>query len=255
MQRNFILELRKKHSLSQQEFADLIFVSRQLVSNWEQDKSEPSLENKKLIATLFNMDIDELDVYNKNNHLKNSEIKKEKIKQAFLQSLVRTQNTLETLQDIAKESNLKKNEVQLYFLNSEDVLIDIIKNIEKSIYIQLNHSLHEQSDSLARVQNRIFPVLYQQQDNIRILYQNAISRAYWNEVLENVFNQIIDKELQQRQLTHLLIDRSFQIYLVSRQLMSFIETWMRHPTSPSLRDIQLLFKQFSYYSTKILLEN
>lgn len=50
---NKIYILRKKYKMSQEQFASLFFVTRQTVSNWENEKNFPDLQilsnDKKLI--------------------------------------------------------------------------------------------------------------------------------------------------------------------------------------------------------------
>lgn len=54
----------KKHrtlaGLSQQEFAERVYVSRQTVSNWENDKSYPDINSLLLISDLFQLSLDQL---------------------------------------------------------------------------------------------------------------------------------------------------------------------------------------------------
>ena len=51
---------RTKLSLSQEEFADKIFVTRQTVSNWENDKSYPDINSLVLMAEVFGVSLDSL---------------------------------------------------------------------------------------------------------------------------------------------------------------------------------------------------
>ena len=55
-----IKELRIKNKLTQQDFADKFFVTRQAVSRWEQGKSIPSIDVIELIAKEFDVSIDYL---------------------------------------------------------------------------------------------------------------------------------------------------------------------------------------------------
>ncbi|MCQ4636397.1 helix-turn-helix domain-containing protein [Anaerovorax odorimutans] len=55
-----INRLRKQSGLSQDEFANLLKVSRQTVSNWENEKSYPDLEMVVKISEHFQISIDEL---------------------------------------------------------------------------------------------------------------------------------------------------------------------------------------------------
>lgn len=51
---------REEHGLSQDEVAKAIFVSRQTVSNWENDKTYPDVQSLLLLSQLFGISIDEL---------------------------------------------------------------------------------------------------------------------------------------------------------------------------------------------------
>lgn len=57
---NRILELRKKLGLSQAEFAQKLFVTRQAVSRWERGETVPTIDTLKLIAETFHVSVDEL---------------------------------------------------------------------------------------------------------------------------------------------------------------------------------------------------
>lgn len=52
--------LRKKASLSQEDLAQLLGVSRQAISKWERSEALPDLYNAKKIAEVFNITIDDL---------------------------------------------------------------------------------------------------------------------------------------------------------------------------------------------------
>ena len=52
--------LRKQHSLTQEQLAEKLYVSRTAVSKWEQGKGYPSIESLKSISKLFDITIDEL---------------------------------------------------------------------------------------------------------------------------------------------------------------------------------------------------
>lgn len=55
-----IKELRKKNNLTQEQFASHLMVTRQAVSNWENNRNLPDLEMLLLIAKLFHLSLDEL---------------------------------------------------------------------------------------------------------------------------------------------------------------------------------------------------
>ena len=55
-----IQEYRKASGLNQEEFAEKVFVSRQTVSSWENDKSYPDIKSLLLMSELFGITLDEL---------------------------------------------------------------------------------------------------------------------------------------------------------------------------------------------------
>ncbi|MDT2467633.1 helix-turn-helix transcriptional regulator [Enterococcus avium] len=55
-----IREYRKIYNFSQEQLADKIFVSRQTISNWENDKTYPDIQIIISLAILFNVSLDEL---------------------------------------------------------------------------------------------------------------------------------------------------------------------------------------------------
>jgi transcriptional regulator with XRE-family HTH domain len=55
-----ITEIRKKNSLSQDEMAEKLFVTRQAVSRWENGKTTPDIATLKLISKEYDVSINEL---------------------------------------------------------------------------------------------------------------------------------------------------------------------------------------------------
>ena len=55
-----IQELRNKNKLTQEQFAEKLYVSRTAVSKWESGKGYPSIDSLKYISKIFNVSIDEL---------------------------------------------------------------------------------------------------------------------------------------------------------------------------------------------------
>ena len=57
---NRIKELRKAQSINQDDRAEKLFVSRQTISNWENDKSYPDIQSVLLLSEIFNVSVDQL---------------------------------------------------------------------------------------------------------------------------------------------------------------------------------------------------
>ena len=58
--KDMILELRTKMGLSQDEFAEKVFVTRQAVSRWEQEAAYPETEKLSLLSQALDLSLDEL---------------------------------------------------------------------------------------------------------------------------------------------------------------------------------------------------
>lgn len=56
--KDVIAELRKHHDLSQDEMAEMLFVTRQAVSRWETGETVPNTETLKLISKKFGVSTD-----------------------------------------------------------------------------------------------------------------------------------------------------------------------------------------------------
>ena len=57
---NRIKELRKAQNINQDDLAERLYVSRQTISNWENDKSYPDIQSVLLLSEIFSVSIDNL---------------------------------------------------------------------------------------------------------------------------------------------------------------------------------------------------
>ena len=74
-----IREHRAALGLTQEELAEKIFVSRQTVSNWENDKSYPDIHSLLLLGDLFGVSLDQLvkgDIHNMKERIQKTEVRK-----------------------------------------------------------------------------------------------------------------------------------------------------------------------------------
>lgn len=55
-----IQKLRKERGLTQEQFAEMLFVSRTAVSKWETGRGIPSMESLQMIAKIYGITLDEL---------------------------------------------------------------------------------------------------------------------------------------------------------------------------------------------------
>lgn len=76
---NQIKKYRAELKLSQEELAEKIYVSRQTISNWENEKNYPDIHSLLLLSSLFNISLDELikgDIETMKNEIKQEDIRK-----------------------------------------------------------------------------------------------------------------------------------------------------------------------------------
>ena len=57
---NKIVELRKKQNLTQEQLSEKLGVTRQTLSNWEKDITNPDITQAKNIASFFKISLDDL---------------------------------------------------------------------------------------------------------------------------------------------------------------------------------------------------
>lgn len=55
-----IIRYRKQQALSQEELAEKVYVSRQSISNWENDKTYPDIHSLLLLSQFFQVSLDQL---------------------------------------------------------------------------------------------------------------------------------------------------------------------------------------------------
>ena len=55
-----IKNCRQEANLSQEELAERVYVSRQTISNWENDKSYPDVHSLVLLSEIFQISLDKL---------------------------------------------------------------------------------------------------------------------------------------------------------------------------------------------------
>ena len=74
-----IKKYRTNMNLSQEELAQKVYVTRQTISNWENNKSYPDIHSLLLLSSLFNVSLDQLikgDIDHMKEEIKKSEIEK-----------------------------------------------------------------------------------------------------------------------------------------------------------------------------------
>lgn len=60
MLKDKLIALRKKSGYSQQELADLLSLTRQTISNWENGQSAPTFDKAIELAAIYHISLDDL---------------------------------------------------------------------------------------------------------------------------------------------------------------------------------------------------
>lgn len=160
--------IRKQYNLSQEGMAELLDVSRQAITKWENDTGLPSSEHLKKISQTFNVSIDyllndagdmpvvtlrkQLDKNNYKNKLSSyAQILKENFPKPFeIYNLMRSKkmNALEVVLDVVTEANYSimndLSDLSPYYLvkRGEEKYLVNIKNWVLEV-IRLEDSIHE----------------------------------------------------------------------------------------------------------------
>lgn len=74
-----IKKYRNSNNLSQEELAEKVFVTRQTISNWENEKSYPDIHSLLLLSSIFDVSLDQLikgDIETMKEKINEQEIKK-----------------------------------------------------------------------------------------------------------------------------------------------------------------------------------
>lgn len=87
-----LLSLRKEKGLTQEQLAELLFVSRTAISKWESGRGYPSLASLQEIAKYFSITIDEL--INQEEIIKAAEIEKQQNSDKFVNIVANLEDLL-----------------------------------------------------------------------------------------------------------------------------------------------------------------
>ena len=124
-----IQKLRKERGLTQEQFAEQLFVSRTAVSKWETGRGTPSMESLQLIAKFFGITLDELFITPKMlsgvvDYVHEGKISLDHGKKILYQAIEQKIDPVELI----KKENLQQ-------ISDEDTLLELITSIMSSVKI------------------------------------------------------------------------------------------------------------------------
>ncbi|MFA5340542.1 MAG: ADP-ribosylglycohydrolase family protein [Clostridia bacterium] len=150
-----ILELRKKHNLTQEAFSEYIKVSRQAVQKWEKNMSLPDSDKLILISKIFNVSIDYiLDIESSDP---NQEFRVKKEIQPSYQALhwwevyssqlrIEYQQCIDEGKDVSKLKDLFESIHSLETSADKEQLADILHSILQNSSNALDYQYNEPDD-------------------------------------------------------------------------------------------------------------
>lgn len=144
-----ISTLRKRDGLSQDEFANVLNVSRQTVSNWENAKSYPDLEMIIKISDYFKISVDEL-LKNDNHVVEQIDSQKKKKQQYFIFLVIllilsvsiifslyyKYKDSTAVNFTMKKHETYKDNEIKEFPMNVANGYFSVPKNNKLSIQVK-----------------------------------------------------------------------------------------------------------------------
>lgn len=231
-----IKQLRKSHHLTQQEFADKLFISYQSISNWERQKGHPSAEMMLTIIDTFDLPLDYF-LNHRNGH--HSSTDEAVILSAFFKSMANSLDEKPTFESISKLSHISVSKLKTYFPSIEDLMYASINEVDKSIKAQVMSSLSNSNNILDVFINDMSPLLYNKRDMLHILYTRIYVKGLWIQFIKTKYKSIIISSSEIASSDPLKTE-----YLIET-LMGFISVWMSQKEPESLEQFRNRIDHFA----------
>lgn len=161
--------IRTRHNLTQADFSEKIFVSRQTVSNWERSISTPPVTALTIIANTFDIPLTELMTALEgeqpdNNHTAERQL----IVDAFLSLLQQHNGTYCDMAQIIQESGIAYHRAMTLFDSPSAILQYIAKQLDAQVIAALD--TNTVGDPFEMIADYVLPVLYDNNHTLKILY-------------------------------------------------------------------------------------
>lgn len=226
---NQIRALRKSLGLTQQAFADKLFISYQSVSSWEREKGHPTAEMMLTIIETFNLPLNFfMPMDQKSQNLDDEQL----ILSAFIKSMAESIDKTPTMATIASLSGLSVERVTDYFPTFDDLAYATINAVDDNIKVKIESRLAVDDDILAIFINDMAPLLYQEHTVLHILYTRPYIRGVWVQFLKSKYKSLLIK--YHPIAAQDLLDTDYFIEI----LTGFISVWMSQPVPEPLADYQ-----------------
>lgn len=242
----FLRNLRISQGLTQEEFADRLFISPKTISNWERSINLPPLDVLINISKTFQVPLSSLfeQIDEKNDTIHH--VEKKKLLNAFL--LLASQNNIDcyNINKVISESNIAPDLALTIFHSSAEILQDI----EETINMEILSALTEDTATklLEKISNAVLPVLYYHHHTLKVLYVSDIISGHWLHSLQKTYIKWISNYFTDSNSGMLNLSKSVTIELSIRFILSIFETWLTQPFPEDPIVFRSIFSQLTNMS-------
>lgn len=227
--------LRKSNDITQDELAKKLFVSYQLISKWERNISEPTVQ---MLFTIINSYSLPLDFFMENSTDKQAKDEKNTILSAFVESMYQSIDTFPTFTKISRVANIPKINIEKHFANEDELVYTFINSVDNNIRINLTSQMKLHKNIIDIFINDMAPLLYDKRFELHLLYGRNYIKNIWILFIKNKYKNMIQTYYNAHSINNLDSE-----YLVDI-LTAFISVWMSQPNPEPLEDFQFRIKTF-----------
>ncbi|CAM3158904.1 Transcriptional regulator [Leuconostoc gasicomitatum] len=237
--------IRTRHNLTQVEFAEKIFVSRQTVSNWERGISTPPVTALTIIAKTFNMPLPEIVSALKGQQTdKAYTAERQLLVDAFLSLLSRHNGVYCDIDLIIQEAGIAHQHAIKLFNSPSAILQYIAKQIDAQVIAALSNSTA--TDPFEMIADYVLPVLYDNNHTLKILYTGHYANGEWLYFLKKVYIKWATPFFENYNLGTAPVSREFAIDLTVKTTLAIISTWLTQPIPTKPDDFRQTFLHLAH---------
>lgn len=233
---NQIKALRKSLGLTQQAFADQLFISYQSVSSWEREKGHPTAEMMLTIIDTFDLP---LNFFMPNAHTHDAVDDEQRILAAFIKSMTASAVKAPSMSTVANFAGLPQTHVTHYFPTFDDLAYATINAVDDNIKATVESRLAVNDDILAIFVQDLAPLLYQEHAVLHILYTRPYIRGVWVQFLKAKYKSLLLK--YQPAAANDILGTEYFI----ETLTGFISVWMSQETPEPIAAYQNRIQQLT----------
>lgn len=224
-----IKQLRTAHNLTQQEFAEKVYISYQSVSNWERQRGHPTTAMMLTIIETFDLPLNFFMSQTTNPQNISEEAL---IFSAFYKAMSRCREEAPDIEIIQQISGLSTQRIQKLFPSYDDLVYAFINNIDQDIKIKVEERLSSNHSAISVFINDMAPLLYSKKEFLHILYTRPYIKNIWMQFIRSKYRSVLIKYLPDT------AQNTLDTAYLTETLMTFISVWMSQPTPEPLATFQ-----------------